>query len=105
MTEESTRLAVLRTILQYVAQDRTIRLSDHLGGELKGFRYSFEGEDDLLHLSIARADGSALTVEEAQTVVAELLPGMPAALIWLKPGQLSHHFYMGHDDLVASIRL
>jgi hypothetical protein len=29
--------------------------------------------------------------------------GVPSALIWLKPGRLTQHFYVGHDDLLGSL--
>jgi len=105
MSEAARRREVIEAILQRIKDDRIIRISDHFDGELKGYRYSFEGEDDLLHLAIERVDKGAITVEEAQGAVAELLTGVPTALIWLKPGERSHHFYMGHDDLAASIKL
>jgi hypothetical protein len=70
-------------------------------GTLGAYRYQFEGEEDLLHLIVLRSDGSPLTAEEGQTVAGFLLEGLPSALIWLKPGTLSQHFYFGHDELLA----
>ncbi len=63
------------------------------------WRYLFEGEDDLLHLVVARRDGSAIPVAEAWDVVAFLLPDVPRGLIWIRPGEGSHHFYLGHECL------
>lgn len=74
------------------------------GGTVAAFRYQLEGEEDLLHLFVVRQDGSALTPEQAQLVAGFVWAGVPAALIWLKPGRLTQHFYVGHDDLVGSLR-
>lgn len=68
-------------------------------GSIGPFRYQFEGEDDLLHIFVMRQDRTPLTVPEAQQVMSFLLPQVPPALIWLRPGTLSHHFYVGHDVL------
>ncbi|MFZ4508023.1 MAG: hypothetical protein ACOYON_10050 [Fimbriimonas sp.] len=68
-------------------------------GTVGEFRYQFEGEDDLLHLFVLRIDGSTLTVQEGQQLAGWLLPGVPLGLIWLKPGSISQHFYVGHDLL------
>lgn len=72
------------------------------GGAVGSFNYLFEGEEDLLHLIVARKDRSPIAVEEAQTVASFLLPGVEPATIWIKPGTLTHHFYLGHDLLVDS---
>lgn len=69
------------------------------GGAMGPYRYQFEGEDDLLHVFIVRADGGPLTPKEGQRVFSALLPDLPAALVWLKPGTVSQHFYFGHDEL------
>ncbi len=70
------------------------------GGTLGEFRYQFEGEDDLLHLMITRLDGADLSPADSQAVVDFLYPGVPTALMWLKPATQSQHFYLGHDVLV-----
>jgi len=75
-------------------------VANPFGGSLGAFRYQLEGEDDLLHLIVARADGCALTAEEAQAVAGVLFEGVPSALVWLRPGEFSQHFYIGHDDLL-----
>lgn len=69
-------------------------------GVVGGYRYWFEGEDDLLHLAIHRADGQPITVEEAQSVVSFVVPSVNPGVIWLKQGVLSQHFYFGHDELL-----
>ena len=71
-------------------------------GTLGRLRYQFEGEEDLLHL-IVTAGGDPLTVADGQRAAAFVLEGVPPALVWLKPGELSQHFYVGHDDLVGSL--
>ena len=73
-------------------------------GTLGSLRYQFEGEEDLLHL-IVTADGEAITVSQGQAVAGFVLAGVSPALIWLKPGEMSQHFYVGHDDLVGTLRL
>lgn len=64
------------------------------------YRYQFEGEEDLLHLIVTRTDGQVLSAEEGQEVAGFVLEGVPPALIWLRPGTYSQHFYFGHDHLV-----
>lgn len=65
------------------------------GGHVGPYRYQFEGEDDLLHVMVVRQDYDPLTPEEAQQVVRFLLPDAIPGLIWLKPGTISQHFYLG----------
>ena len=120
--ELAKRDAVLAALREFIAANKIVRLPDvqlspesdladaalipHLtgdspfGGSLGAFRYLFEGEDDLLHLVVVRADGTELSVEEARSVAGFVVPDMPPALIWLKPGTVSQHFYFGHDLLL-----
>lgn len=121
--ERARRDFVLERVLEFVRSGQTIKLPpfdplvsrgaesalvsvgiepNDFGGTAGPYRYQFEGEEDLLHLIVTRLDGSHLTPEEAQGVAGFVLEGVPPALIWLKPGQLSQHFYLGHDDLLAS---
>ena len=72
-------------------------------GSLGDFRYQFEGEEDLLHLIVTRSNQSTLTTEEARVVADFVLIGMPSALVWLRPGEYSQHFYFGHDELLKNI--
>ncbi|MHB8636039.1 MAG: hypothetical protein ACYC96_06160 [Fimbriimonadaceae bacterium] len=72
------------------------------GGVLGPFCYQLEGEDDLLHLIVARRDGDPLTAEEGRLVASELFKGVSSGLVWLRPGTRSQHFYVGHDDLLNS---
>lgn len=73
--------------------------TNDFGGKVGEFGYQFEGEEDLLHLFVVRLDREKISVEEAQQVVSWLLPQLPPALVWLKPGEYSQHFYFGHDVL------
>ncbi|MDX2064763.1 MAG: hypothetical protein SFX74_03365 [Fimbriimonadaceae bacterium] len=129
--EQSQRRAVLSRVLEFIHSNRTIKLppldptvsrpSDtfalvnigHEPNEFAGscgpFRYQFEGEEDLLHLLITRpipdADPAEIAVAEGQAVAAWVLDGVPPALVWLKPGNLSIHFYVGHDDLIGNLKV
>lgn len=71
-------------------------------GTLGRFRYQFEGEEDLLHM-IVTADEGEVSTREGQAVASFVLKGVPPALIWMKPGEVSQHFYVGHDDLVGAL--
>lgn len=74
-------------------------LNDY-SGEAGDYVYQFEGEDDLLHLVVARKDQAELSVAEAQVVADFLLPHVPRGTIWLKPGTTTQHFYLGHEQLL-----
>ncbi len=122
--EQERRDEIARRVLQHIAEGRRIALPafdpatarpndrfalvnvglepNEFAGTLGGLRYQFEGEEDLLHL-IVTSEGEAVTLAEGQRVAAFVLRGVPPALIWLKPGELSQHFYVGHDDLVGSL--
>ena len=125
--EETTRRdEIACRILRFIEENRRIALPDfdarvarpsdrfalvnvglepnEFSGTLGRFRYQFEGEEDLLHLIVA-ADGEGISVAEGQRVASFVLEGVPPALIWLKPGEFSQHFYVGHDDLVGSLRV
>lgn len=123
--ETQRRRDVLEKILEHVRHDRRIflppfdpalsRPSDlfalqsvglepnEFGGTVGDYRYQFEGEEDLLHLFVTRQDGSAITPKEGQEVAGYLLQGLPSALIWLKPGEYTQHFYFGHDELIDKL--
>ncbi len=120
--ELARRDAVVRAILHSIRSNETIRLPDFdpalsrgsdrfalhsvgiepntFGGTVGNFRYQFEGEEDLLHLIVTRKDGAALIPEEAQAVANFLLPNVAPGLIWLKPGTVTQHLYVGHDELL-----
>lgn len=123
--EVGRRKEVLRAVLEHIRSGTVIRLPDYdpaasepserfamqsvgiepnaFGGTVGEFRYQFEGEDDLLHLFVTRSVGAEITAEEGQAVVAYLLVGVPTALIWLKPGKYTQHFYLGHDELIDKL--
>jgi len=125
--EAARRDRVMRQILTDIRDSRTIKLpvfdpslsrpSDQYAltnigaepndysGRIGEYRYQFEGEEDLLHLIITRIDSASLTVEMAQKVAGLVLDGVPPALIWLRPGTYSQHFYFGHDDLIGNLVL
>ena len=118
------RSQVIENLLDYIREDRRILLpqfdpskskpseqfalqsvgieANSFGGIVGDYRYQFEGEEDLLHLFVTRVDGGRLAPEDAQPVVTFLLPDLPQALLWLKPGEFSQHFYFGHDELLNS---
>jgi hypothetical protein len=123
--EQQRRDEVMRRILDYVRENRTIKLPpfdpslarpndryalinigvepNEFSGTVGRYRYQFEGEEDLLHLIVTTEEGEPLTAEEGQQVASFVLNGLPPALIWLRPGELSQHFYFGHDDLVGNL--
>ncbi len=76
---------------------------NEFSGSVGSFRYQFEGEEDLLHLIVTEENQGALQTEDSQAVAAFVLRGMPTALIWLKPGEFSTHFYFGHDELLKNM--
>lgn len=116
--EDARRRAVVARVVEFVLENRPILLpgfdgrtreadfalqslpDNDFSGAIGGFRYQFEGEDDLLHVMIGRLDGGQIEVSEAQQVAAFLLPQVSPGVIWLKPGRYSHHFYLGHDELL-----
>ncbi|MFY0119871.1 hypothetical protein ABTP92_18165, partial [Acinetobacter baumannii] len=61
---------VLNALLEDIQAGVPIRLDDaeRYRAELDGYIIQFEGEDDLLHCSVVRADGSAVDLEAAHTV-------------------------------------
>jgi hypothetical protein len=120
--EIALRDKILQSIVTAIRASETIRLPDFdpassqpahhfalqsvgieanaFGGTLAEFRYQFEGEEDLLHLIVTRLDKEPVSVEEAQKVAKFLFPQVPPGLLWLKPGTVTQHFYLGHDLLL-----
>ncbi|MGV3616366.1 MAG: hypothetical protein ACO1SV_13620 [Fimbriimonas sp.] len=125
--EKARRDAVMARILDDVRSNRTIKLppfdsgrerpsdryallsigieANDYSGIYDGFRYQFEGEEDLLHLIVTHAEGERVSAEEGQRVAAFVLRGLPPALIWLRPGEYSQHFYFGHDELLSHLEI
>ncbi len=122
-SELSRRDAVMTAILAAIRENRTIKLppfdaslsrpSDQVAlqsiglepnafsGTVGPFRYQFEGEEDLLHVIVVPQDSGPIRPEDARLVVEFLMPKLSPALIWLKPGEFTQHFYFGHDELLA----
>lgn len=76
---------------------------NEFGGVLGPYRYQFEGEEDLLHLMVTSVADGVVTTAEAHEVASVILHGVPSALVWLKPGEFSQHFYVGHDELLSQL--
>lgn len=72
-------------------------------GRVNGYRYQFEGEEDLLHLIITQEGDGPITVTEGQAVAKFIFGNVPPALIWFKPGYYSQHYYVGHDDVAKAL--
>ncbi|MBL8060548.1 MAG: hypothetical protein JNK63_07535 [Chthonomonas sp.] len=112
--EVSRRAEVMAAIFECIRANRPVKLppfdpaaGNQVGAEPNPFNgkvgdlaYQFEGEEDLLHLIIRRADHQPLPPNEARAVAAWLFSGVPPALIWFKAGTIEQHFYLGHDDLL-----
>jgi hypothetical protein len=97
------RNLVIERVKDHIRRNQTIRLRDaaEFSGSLGDLRYRIEGEDDLLHVIVTRADSGAITPEEARPAIGFVFQGVPPGVIWLKPGEFSQHFYIGHDELLA----
>lgn len=96
----------VRRVLQALIEDARagvpILLSrrERYGAILGDFRVQFEGEDDLLHLSITRVDGGRISHEDAQLVADLFFHPVPKGLIYSRPAEYSVHYYLAHDVLV-----
>lgn len=124
--EESTRRSeIIGHLLRLIEQNQTVKLPDFdperpaatpefpfatvgseanpLGGTVGDFRYQFEGEEDLLHLVVMRNDQQALSPAEGVSVGEFVLAGVPKGLIRFRPGTVSQHFFLGHENLQEHI--
>lgn len=108
-SERQRRDVVLARIRDSIRAERTIPFQPfragsepEFGGHAGRFRYLFEGEDDLLHLIIEKIDGSGMKPSESRAAARFLLPEVPEAMIWLRPGEAAHHYYLGHDLLCST---
>jgi hypothetical protein len=103
LEEVTERDRILSLIRQSIARGETIPYlrNGPYSGTAGEYRYVFEGEEDLLHLLIERRDSASLEGEETRPLARLLLEGVPEAMIWLKPGESAHHYYLGHDLLLA----
>lgn len=115
----------MNRILEFVRENRTIKLptfdpdlsrpsdkfallslgmeDNDFSGTVGPFRYQFEGEEDLLHLMVTMQNQLEINAHQAQAVAGFVLNGVPTAMIWLRPGEFSHHFYFGHDELLVHL--
>lgn len=125
--EQTRRDEVMQRVLEYTRTNLTIKLPEFdptidrpsdqfalvsiglepniFSGTLGRYRYQFEGEEDLLHLIVTAENQEPVTTLEAQIVGSFVLKGVPPALIWLKPGEFSQHFYVGHDELLKHLEI
>ena len=123
--ERARRTEVMNRVLEFTRNNQTIKLPvfdptldrptdqfalisiglepNQFSGTLDRYRYQFEGEEDLLHLIITDKDQGKVTTEEAHVVASFVLEGLPTAMIWLRPGEFSQHFYFGHDHLLTHL--
>lgn len=106
--EIAARNAVMSAVIDAIRTGEVIRLpgpgeESRFAGSVGEFRYRFEGEEDLLHLSVERADGGPCSSESGLGVAHFLMPDLPAGLSWFKPGEYSQHLYFGHDDLLRAV--
>ncbi|GIV11215.1 MAG: hypothetical protein KatS3mg020_0706 [Fimbriimonadales bacterium] len=90
---------VLNALLEDIHAGIPIRLeaSERYRAELEGYLLQFEGEDDLLHCSVQRADGGGVDLETAHRLVEPFFGVMPKGIVWFKPAEHSVHYYVGHD--------
>lgn len=96
----------VRRILQAIIEDTRAGVPilldrrERYGTTVGDFRVQFEGEDDLLHLSITRVDGEPICHEEAQRIAEAFFHSVPKGLIQCRPAVYSVHYYIAHDLLV-----
>lgn len=122
--EQARRDEIIGRICEYTLQNRRIALPpfdpaidraddrfalisvgiepNAFSGTVGAYRYQFEGEEDLLHMIVTSISGE-ITAEEGQAVASFILAGVPPALVWLRPGEASQHFYVGHDEVLAHV--
>ncbi|MDW8051259.1 MAG: hypothetical protein RMJ83_02135 [Armatimonadota bacterium] len=95
---------VLNALIEDIQAGITIRLdaAERYRAEIDGYIIQFEGEDDLLHCSVRRADGAPIALEEAHRVVEPFFSVMPKGIVWFKPAEFSVHYYVGHDHFVQA---
>lgn len=93
---------VLRALIEDVRAGVPILLSrrERYSAILGDFRVQFEGEDDLLHLSVTRLDGGRVSHEEAQRIADLFFHAVPKGLVYSRPAEYSVHYYLAHDVLI-----
>lgn len=97
---------VLNALLEDIQAGVPIRLdaAERYRAEVEGYIIQFEGEDDLLHCSVIRADGGLVDLDAAHRVVEPFFGVMPKGIVWFKPAERSVHYYVGHDHFLAAHR-
>ncbi|MCX7926437.1 MAG: hypothetical protein N2554_11610 [Fimbriimonadales bacterium] len=95
---------VLDALLEDIQAGLPIRLdaAERYRAEIDDYIIQFEGEDDLLHCSVTRADGGLVDLEAAHRVVEPFFSVMPKGIVWFKPAEHSVHYYVGHDHFLAA---
>lgn len=95
---------VLTALLEDIQAGFLIRIDagDRYRAEVDGYIIQFEGEDDLLHCSVRRADGAPIDLEAAHRIVEPFFGVMPKGIVWFKPAEFSVHYYVGHDHFVQA---
>jgi len=123
--ESARRSEIIQYLLRLIERNQTVKLPDFdgeragptsefpfatvgleanpLGGTIGEFRYQFEGEEDLLHLVVMRSDQQPLSPAEGVSVGDFVLNGVPKGLIRLRPGDVSQHFFLGHENLMDHV--
>ncbi len=93
---------ILQNLREDTVKNIMIRLdgSDRYATTIGDFKVQFEGEDDLLHLEIVRADKSKIDIHEAKQIADMFFADIPPALIVVKPAEYSAHYYLPHDVLL-----
>lgn len=96
--------ALMSRVRAAILAGETIRYADpQFSGAAAGLQFQFEGEEDLLHLVVTALNGGEPDLALAQALAARLLAPVSPALYWMRPGELSHHFYLAHDRLIEEM--
>jgi hypothetical protein len=104
--EIAERDAILRLARRQIREGRPIPFPSQdspFRGQIAGFEYQFEGEEDLLRLIVRRADGGSLELCDSLRVARFALPGIPETLYFCRPGTREHHYYLAHDLLLETV--
>ncbi len=100
---DAMNLTAIRSIITAITEDTRngvpilLNNRDRYGIDIGEYRAQFEGEDDLLHLSITRLDNGPVDWPEARALSALFFAGIPETMIFAKPARCSAHFYLPHD--------
>ncbi len=105
-SEIEQRDRILDDIRRCVLSGRKIPMAapggpDPFSGSIGPFAYRFEGEDDLLHLMVWRPDERPFSEADARAVAAWVLVGVPTGVVFFRPGEQTHSFFLAHDELLS----